>query len=216
MFQLIASPFQALINGAVHVLATLTARVMNHPAVREVLEAIISNANRRQSHLQNQLRQQQPQPQSADSDSHEVTMNDNKSISPRRDEPKTMAPSIVPSHFPEKLSSPISNEHEEPTFFYKEILGSHSRHLIIVVEAPLTRETPIQLHNNESTTTTSTKPLLDLSITTNGNLVYHTPVKEDVVMAENLDDFADPDGYLWSITRRAAHRAASIAHHAEE
>ena len=122
---------------------------------------------------------------------------------------------------------------QEPTFFYKEIISSHTRHMIIVVEAPILKDNhhdqdhddhqPATVGTTSTTSTTTPRPdatnrnkdkganMLDLSISNNttGRIVYQTPLTKDVKMAENLNDYADPDEYLWSITRRAAHRAAS-------
>ncbi|KAI2504345.1 hypothetical protein MHU86_10110 [Fragilaria crotonensis] len=78
-----------------------------------------------------------------------------------------------------------------------------------------TNTTPNSSHNNnnhDDDNNNNNEPnMLDLSISDNttGRIVYQTPLTKDVKMAENLNDYADPDDYLWSITRRVAHRAAA-------
>jgi hypothetical protein len=337
MFGFLASPCTVIVDSTVHVVACFVARVLRHPAVREVLESIVlaSTANVQQEHqlpsthvdsndaseqIWQQLHEQQHLQQGScegdygtmtttimkgedhvsidftttdannknsavdascthESRSREVHQGDgvdghkNVTASMNEDEPDdgsiptTITPTasqtpilVVPKALDSVMSSPIikstippnveltlgqyaqtnrSNNPDdktlpqEPTFFYKEIISSHTRHMIIVVEAPILKDNhhdqdhddhqPATVGTTSTTSTTTPRPdatnrnkdkganMLDLSISNNttGRIVYQTPLTKDVKMAENLNDYADPDEYLWSITRRAAHRAAS-------
>ena len=275
MLQFLTSPFGAVVDATVHVVACFVARVLRHPAVREVLESILLSIHHDQphhldyltpisseqleQHTHQELQQERcgvvqqnaihvathnnvtrdpylPDLESSDS-GIAIVIEDGKdqSILPTQDtllaqqQHQTMAvpnasdavvvsPIVESSTTPPELTaetttttSAPSHDGKEPTFFYKEIVSLDTRHIIIVVEAPILNADPAKSSGDDETTTLNEQlAVLNLSITNknDGDMVYTTPLKEDVVMMEDLQDYADPDAYLWSITRRAAHRAA--------